>query len=379
MKLRKLRILRTVLTVAPALVAACGGTAATDDLLRATPSFDSMSMDISDLDAEPPATSNALTVDDASAVDLAAADACHPHLFLRTHDIVDATNAAIWHVLRPIGLAGRIAPRHRDRRTGVWERVVDGFTFRYTVNKTGDQSFSALLEVKHAADPDTAFVTVYSATLERDPSTHDGSGTATLDLDALASVTGDGATGKLVVSFDAEAASKKVIATMTNLSNTGERPRTGKYVFFKEPGKGGSLKFVDTLALGCPGPGGSSTGTTPVSAVARFVVTSAGQIHFRADAEATGGQIAAGDKWEGVTCAQSSDRRHHPSENFWMMKLEDGTGATVQGSSRQSAGTTAAACDALFGPVPSVDNAATDFDFSTVDFTTDDPLPFPGM
>jgi hypothetical protein len=372
-----LRTLCVILAGAPAFLAACGGSA-TDDLVRATPSFDSMSMDISDLDAEAPATSTALTIDEAPA-DLSAADACHPHLFLRTHDIVDATNAAIWHILRPIGLAGRIAPRRHDHRTGVWERVIDGFTFRYTVTKTGDQSFTAELDVKHAADPDTAFVTVYSATLERDPSTHDGSGNATLDLDALDSVTGDGATGKLVVSFDAQPASKKVIATMTNLSNNGERPRTGKYVFFKEAGKGGSLKFVDTLALGCPGPGGSSTGTTPVSAVARFILAANGQVHFRADAEATGGQIAAGDKWEGVTCALSSDRRHHPAESFWMMKLEDPTGATVQGSSRQSSGVTAAACDALFGPVPAVDNAATDFDFSTVDFTSDDPLPFPGM
>src|SRR2546430_7665081 len=87
----KLRTLRVLLALAPALVAACGG-AATDDLLRATPSFDSMSMDISDLDAQAPATSTALTIDDASAVDLSAAEACHPHLFLRTHDIVQATN-----------------------------------------------------------------------------------------------------------------------------------------------------------------------------------------------------------------------------------------------------------------------------------------------
>ena len=374
----KLGTLRVVLAVAPALLAACGG-AATDDLARATPSFDSMSMDISDLDAQEPGTSTALTIEDPAAPDLSAPDGCHPHLFVRTHDIVEATNAAVWHILRPIGLAGRIAPRHHNRRTGVWERVIDGFTFRYTVDKTGDQSFTAVLDVKHAADPDTAFVVVYSATLERDPSTHDGSGNATLDLDALNSVTGDGATGKLVLSFDAETASKKVIATMTNLSSHGERPRTGKYVFFKEAGKGGSLKFVDTLALGCPGPGGSATGTTPVSAVARFVLTTSGQVHFRADAEATGGQIAAGDKWEGVTCAQSADRRQHPSESFWMMKLEDPTGATVQGSSRQSSGTTAAACDAAFGPVPAVDNAATDFDFGTVDFASDDPLPFPGM
>src|SRR5205823_3454719 len=95
----KLRTLRVVLAVAPALVAACGGSA-TDDLARATPSFDSMSMDISDLDAQAPATSTALTIADAA--DLTAADACHPHLFLRTHEIVDATNEAIWHILRPM-------------------------------------------------------------------------------------------------------------------------------------------------------------------------------------------------------------------------------------------------------------------------------------
>ena len=225
----KLRTLRVVLAVAPALVAACGGSA-TDDLARATPSFDSMSMDISDLDAQAPATSTALTIADAA--DLTAADACHPHLFLRTHEIVDATNEAIWHILRPIGLAGRIAPRRHDRRTGVWERVVDGFAFRYTVDKTGDQSFSAELDVKRAADPDTAFVVVYSATLERDPSIHDGSGNATLDLDALNSVTGDGATGKLVVSFDAEPTSKKVIATMTNLlqgARQGRKPEVRRH------------------------------------------------------------------------------------------------------------------------------------------------------
>ena len=94
--------------------------------------------------------------------------------------------------------------------------------------------------------------------------------------------------------------------------------------------------------------------TDPDTTVARFIETSSGQIHFRADAQAKGGQVAAGDKWEGVTCAESGDRRHHPEESFWMMKLEDSTGATVRGSSRQSSGPTAAACDPIFGPVPSV-------------------------
>ena len=63
------------------------------------------------------------------------------------------------------------------------------------------------------------------------------------------------------------------------------------------------------------------TGTTPVSAVARWTLLASGQIHFRADAQATSGQIAAGEKWEAVTCAQSISRRRHPQESFWMMKL----------------------------------------------------------
>ena len=58
----KLRILPILLVAAPALVAACGGSA-TDELARATPSFDSMSMDISDVDAAVPGTQAALTID----------------------------------------------------------------------------------------------------------------------------------------------------------------------------------------------------------------------------------------------------------------------------------------------------------------------------
>jgi len=75
----KLRILPAVLGVA--MLAACAGGSA-DELNQATPSFDAMTMDISDLDAEPPGASTALTVDPGNA-ELAGADACHPHLFLR--------------------------------------------------------------------------------------------------------------------------------------------------------------------------------------------------------------------------------------------------------------------------------------------------------
>jgi hypothetical protein len=353
----------------------CAG-GASDEFDGATPSFDTVSLDISDADAAPDST-------DANAASdfqlLGAGNPCHPHLFLRAHAIVEATNGGVWRVLRPLGRVIGITPRVRNGKTHVWERVVDGFTWKYDVEKTGTASFTATLQVKRATDPDTAFVTVYSADVQRDPAAHDGSGTAALDLDALQSVVGGAESGKLSLDFTLDAASKKVVVTLTNYTFSGQNARTGKYVFFKEFGKGGSLKFVDTLHLGCPGPGGAATGTTPVETVARWIQTSSGSIHFRGDALATGGQVAAGDRWMGVTCAQSTDRAHQPGETYWLMKLEDATGATVQGSSRQSTQATAAACDAAFGPVPAIDNPATDFAFGSVDFASDAPLPFPGM
>jgi hypothetical protein len=363
-----------LLAVAASAAAACGG-GANDGFDRATPSFDAISLDISDSDAVG-GRAQLAAANDQQAL---ASDACHPHLFVRTHAIVNATNGGIWTILRPLNQVIRITPRHRDGKTHVWERVVDGFTWKYDVEKTGDHSFTATLEVKRTTDPDTAFASVYSAQVERDPAAHDGSGSATLDLDALRAVVGGAESGKLALEFSLDASSKKVIVTMTSYTFSGENPRTGKYVFLKEYGKGGSLKFVDTLHLSCIGPGGAATGTSPVKTVTRWIQTSSGSIHFRGDALAAGGQVAAGDEWMGITCAQSADGARQPAETYWMMKLEDASGATLQGSSRQSTSATAAACDPAFGAVPSIDNAATDYDFAAVDFTADDPLPFPGM
>jgi hypothetical protein len=216
-------------------------------------------------------------------------------------------------------------------------------------------------------------VTIYDASVQRDPANHDGSGTATLDLDKLASVTGDAVSGQLTLDFNATSADKKVVVTMANFKVNSDLPRNGHFVFFKQTGKGGSLKFIDDMTLRCTGETPPAAGTTKVTAVARWLVANDG-IHFRGDAGATGGQIPANDKWEGVTCAQGQD----PRGTFWMMKLEDTTtGATVSAHSSQNTVATAAACDAAFGPVPSIDNAGTDYDFSKVDFTSDDPLPFP--
>jgi len=62
------------------------------------------------------------------------------------------------------------------------------------------------------------------------------------------------------------------------------------------------------------------------------------------------------------------------AESYWMMKEEDAQNATVQSWGPVGS---ASSCDALFGPVPAVDGAGSDFDFGAIDFTTTDPAPFP--
>jgi hypothetical protein len=69
----------------------------------------------------------------------------------------------------------------------------------------------------------------------------------------------------------------------------------------------------------------------------------------------------------GVTCAKGPSSGQ-PPEGFWMMKLEDSTGATLQAQLAQ-VGTEP--CDPVWGPVPSATDNKTDYDFSA-------PVTFPG-
>ena len=360
---------------AAALAAACGGSAQQDAFARATPAFGAVALEITSSDTNSSSFENESEPDDdaAESADASVGDPCHPHLFLRTHDIVSLTNRGLGRVLGPIHRLLPFGARHRNDSTQVWERVVNGVDYKYSVVRTGD-SFTATLQVKKQGDPDTSFVTVYSANTTRDPANQDGSGTATLDLDKLASVTGDSVSGQLSLNFTVTSAEKKVIFTMTNFKpKATATARNGHFVFDKQTGKGGSLKFIDDMTLRCTGATTTVAGTTPVTSVARWIVASDGTVHFRGDAGATGGQIPVGDKWEGVTCAQGKD----PRETYWLMKLEDATGKTISAHSAQNTDATAAACDAAFGPVPLVDSAANDYVFTNVDFTSDDPLPFP--
>jgi hypothetical protein len=365
-----------------ALAFGCGGSSQQSAFDAATPTFESVALEITSSDTNSAnfegttTTSVSPDTESTAAADANVTDPCHPHLFMRTREIVDAHNRGLWRLLGPIHRLIPFEPRHRDGSTHVWDRIVNGFEYQYTITKTGDHSFTAMLQVKKEGDPDTSFVTVYQASIDRDPSNHDGSGSATLDLDKLAGVTAENVSGQLELTFTVSSTEKKVVFTMTNFkSSSSAFARDGHFVFDKQNGKGGSLKFIQDMVLRCTGATTTTTaptGTTPVTAVSRWIVASDG-VHFRGDAGATGGQVPAGDKWEGVTCAQGRD----PRETFWMMKLEDTTGATISAHSSQNTTATAAACDSVFGPVPLIDSAANDYDFTKVAFTSDDPLPFP--
>jgi hypothetical protein len=361
-----------------ALAVGCGGSAQQSAFDSATPTFESVALEITSSDTNSSnfeGTSD--PVDDAATADAGVSDVCHPHLFVRTHQIVDSTNRGLWRVLRPIRGLIPFAPRHRDGSTHDWDRVVNGVEYNYTITKTGDHSFDAKLQVRAAASTGD-FATIYQATIVRDPSNHDGSGTVAVDLDPLAKVTNEAISGQLTLTFTVSATEKTVVFTMDKFTASTSVPaRNGHFVYDKQNGKGGSLKFMQDMVLRCVDGTTTTTtpptGTTPVSAVARWIVASDG-VHFRGDAAAVGGQVPDQKKWEGVTCAQGRD----PRETFWMMKLEDSAGATVPGHSAQSTSATAAACDQAFrDPVPLIDSAANDFNFTVIDFTSDDPLPFP--
>lgn len=138
-------------------------------------------------------------------------------------------------------------------------------------------------------------------------------------------------------------------------------PRTGSYVYGGEPGLGGSFDFQDSLILLCPANPASLVADTQT--VARWYKTGAGGINGRADAKAAAGQIPAGDTWEGVTCEVGVSGSEADEIAYWMLKLEDGNGNTIQGSAVSNS-TGANSCDAVFGSVPSFTSNATDYAFS---------------
>jgi hypothetical protein len=136
--------------------------------------------------------------------------------------------------------------------------------------------------------------------------------------------------------------------------------RNGAYLSVGEPGLGGTLDYQDSLILpgGCLHPDLFSSTTQ----VKRTFGGSDGSLYSRLDTETTGGSLASGDSIQQFQCSAA------PIMPYKMIKLEDDSGNTVQGT-QSSAGSSA--CNPAFGPVPSLGDDATDYNFGS-------PISFPG-
>jgi hypothetical protein len=362
------------LALAAALVA-CGGSA-TDEFRNAAPTYETLAISQNDGDQTEPVA--AAPQDSITQDATLAADACHPHLFVRTHEIIGRVNRHFAKLLRHVEemIEGRPAAASGEAHT--WEKVKDGvdrkFTITRTLNADGSVTYAFELDVKGTGD----FVKVMSGTI-----THTGpaataadagvsalvenKGSVTFDFTALASVvTQERARGQITDAFDnlrdpVKGVKRTASITLVDfLPEEGDAhgPRNGSYSWEREPGVGGKFQFQDSLILLCPA--NPSGAVADLVSVARWYKAADGSIHGRGDAKATGGQIAAGNAWLGVTCAQGATTAA-PAEGYWMMKLEDASGATVAG---QADTIGSSPCDAAFGPVPSVSDNATDYDFS---------------
>ncbi len=410
---------RTLILAAPlALAAGCGG-GGSDAFVDAAPSYSALSMDMTGSDTSAPSavalTASPLTAEPSTAAALTP-DLCHPHLFIRTHEVAARVNLHIFKFLRFVEAALLRHPRISTDGQRVWEWVrPDGVTVRFTITRAGDV-FTWLLELEPSGG--TTFVTVFSGEIDRTGATgpHQGKGTFRLDLTALHSVIPtEPVTGVIQASFLATPAQRELVfdaasvaweidplllpaGTTSAVVTALQTPRSAHYVYFREPGKGGSLKIKDQMVFLCPA--NPSFKLADAVLVDRWYRTGDGSRHGRADAQMTGGQLpdqlAPISKVEGVTCHQSpSDTSTVDTtvETYWLMKAEDDTGATLLGF---EAAIGAAACDPLLNQdgqptdhviVPLLSGPSQDFDFSVVPFATNvdlgdpdnQPYPFPGM
>jgi len=385
-------IFRRFLVVLPvlALATACGvdpsSAAVTEAALTAeAPTSASVDLEVGEATGMSEALPTTSVLDDAATM-APGMDACHPHLFARTSEVVWRLNAVLFRHLRHVErLVARRASR-LDGGTGTWTETGSGLEVQRQLTISADGGVTAFqLELAPAGQTPPQWVEVLSGSTTRTTTTSgsDRVGSVDFDYDALHSVLpAERVTGKVSVAFErvvdstkpAPGIRKATTFTFTGFSfgpNDPHGPRSGTFTHVGEPGIGGSLVFQDSLILLCP----ANPQRLAADAVtqARWFVTPTGGLHGRADARGTGGQIPSGDTWLGVTCYQGA-RAIRPlatmETGYWAMKLEDGAGATVAGSAHQ-AGTTDS-CDAAFGAVPSPTDAASDHDFSA-------PVSFPNQ
>jgi hypothetical protein len=206
------------------------------------------------------------------------------------------------------------------------------------------------------------------------------------------------AQGTIHVAFDVSAKARKITVDAANITWDMDpshfdnavvpaalaAPRSGAYVYYREPGKGGSVKIQDQMVFAC-GMDRRVENLALVPAdsrmVSRWYKASDGTVHGRSDGIIEGGNLVAPvASIVGVTCHNASAEQHMPTEGYWLMKAEDTAGATLVGFSSMSLmDTTATPCDVAFGNVPNLADNTKDFKDWPTSYSDGTPYPFPGM
>lgn len=352
--------------VAGLALAACGGSDV-DDIVDANPGYSALSLD--------------MTGDDGDAAKSALDGvACHPHLFQRTRLVVRRVNHHTLKLLARIDAIIDRNPTATSGATATWERDVGAQSFKVVGTKVSDTSYTFEVSAKAKADAASAYVVVATGTNSRaiGDAAGTGKGSFTFNFGKLnGAIKTEKATGTIQVDFDVTATKKTLIATLTDFQpDDGEvSPRNAKYVFSRERGVGGSLKFQDEMVLACPE--NAAKERSSVNTVSQWSVKG-GKAAFRADSTASGGPIASGKKVVAVTCGDMN-KAEATAEAYWMMKAVDSSGATVASGqfSRAKGSDAPTTCDAVFGAVPNADDSSTDFDFTKVDFTSSAAFAYP--
>ncbi len=383
-----------ILAVPLAAVAACGGGssstgAGTAKLTAATPSFAKISFDQTTADRSPPAPVAAPlaapTAGDPSAM-MGPGGSCHPHLFVREREVVERVNRHIYKALGKVeGLISTVEFSDTTK-SYTWTKSENGTDSSFTINLIAPNEYSWELDAARTGD---SLAPVMTGMINRDGATgaHDGNGKLSIDFAKLHAAYPNErvSSGTLDVEFNVSEASRTISVVANQVTweldpshfdggviPTGlEQPRSGAYVYHREPGKGGSLKIQDEMVFACGmDPSVTNPSLVPASSqlVSRWYKTTDGSVHGRSDGLITGGPLtgAVVDSIVGVTCRSATPSadgdQHMPMEGFWLMKAEKG-GVTVVGLSSTSVNDTTSStpCDPAYGDVPNLNDNKKDF------------------
>ncbi len=396
--------LRNLLLSAPlAVLAACGGSTTTGTgsaaLDAATPAFSKLALDQTATDAVAPAATAALVAPGASpsAEMMGPGGGCHPHLFMREREVVERVNRHVYKVLRRVDRVLATNPVSSTETSKTWTRTEAGVDVSFTIRLVSSSVYSWEL----AAGPTgtTPLPVVMSGEIDRNgySGEHEGKGTMEVDFAKLHAAFPNErpASGTLEVRFDVSAAARKIAVRATDVTWELDaskfdggmipagltQPRSGEYLYYRVPGKGGSLKIQDEVVFAC----GmdmrlANAALTPATAslVSRWFKAADGTVHGRSDGQLVGGPLVAPvARIVGLTCHDADAEQHMPTEGYWLVKAEDASGATlVGGAAGPTDGTTP--CDPAFGDVPVVADASKDFTAWPASWFEDPPYPFPG-